>query len=66
MNEIISLDDYRNKKSEKTENPDVISEQELTELEESIWQTCQSLGLDQFFINLFSEDMPEKEEKGRG
>ena len=65
MCKIISIDDYRNKKPEKTENPNALNEQELAQLEETIWQACKSVGLDQFFINLFSGNMPEDEDSER-
>lgn len=63
MCKIISLSDYRNKKLEKTESPNSINTDELAQLEETIWQACQSIGLDQFFINLFSGNMPEGEDE---
>lgn len=66
MCKVISLEKYRNKKQETMEDPNTISDVELAELEESIWQACQALGLDQFFMDLFAENMPRKEDTEKG
>lgn len=62
MCNIISLDEYRNRKQKKIENPNSGSDEEFAELEESIWQACKELGLDQFFINLFTKNIPDEED----